>query len=326
MQWSHNMRFFQSYAMKKQLWIIVVIIIAAILPTIIGAFWINVAVEILIMGLFAVSFNMIFGYMGQLSFGHAAFYGVGAYTVGLLMAKLSIPFSLSLIAAMLSAGAFALIIGYFCIRLTGIYFAILTLSFGQLIYYIVFEWYSFTGGDNGLQGIAAPHLLSSVTAYYYFTLVIVIAALIVMWYISRSPFGYTMRAIRDNANRTRFLGINVKRYMLINFVIAGAFAGLAGGLWGPFNQSISPDLLNWTESGIPVFMTVIGGSASFLGPMVGSIIYTFLNAFVTGFTQYWPLIIGIVIMLIILFSPGGIQGLIDKWYKHSDSSDENIEL
>lgn len=311
--------------MKKQLWLGAAVIIALFLPIVIGEFWINVAVEILIMGLFAVSFNMIFGYMGQLSFGHAAFYGIGAYTVGLLMTKLSIPFSLSLVASMLVAGTFALVIGYFCIRLTGIYFAILTMSFGQLIYYIVFEWYSFTGGDNGLQNIAAPKLLSNVTVYYYFTLIIVIAALIVMWYISKSPFGYTMRAIRDNSNRTRFLGINVKKYMLINFVIAGAFAGLAGGLWGPFNQSISPDLLNWQESGIPVFMTVIGGSSSFLGPMIGSIIYIFLNAFVTGFTQHWPLIIGIVIMLIILFSPGGIQGLIDRWYKHSDSFDETIK-
>jgi len=261
--------------MKKQLWLGTAVIIALFLPIVIGEFWINVAVEILIMGLFAVSFNMIFGYMGQLSFGHAAFYGIGAYTVGLLMTKLSIPFSLSLVASMFVAAAFALAIGYFCIRLTGIYFAILTMSFGQLIYYIVFEWYSFTGGDNGLQNIAAPKLLSNITVYYYFTLTIVIAALIIMWYISKSPFGYTMRAIRDNSNRTRFLGINVKKYMLINFVIAGAFAGLAGGLWGPFNQSISPDLLNWQESGIPVFMTIIGGSSSFLGPMIGSLIYIF---------------------------------------------------
>lgn len=311
--------------MKKQLWLIAAVIIAVILPIAVGKFWVNVAVAIFIMGLLAVSFNMIFGYMGQLSFGHAAFYGVGAYTVGLLTVKFAIPFSVSLIASMFVAGAFALIVGYFCIRLTGIYFAILTMAFGQLIYYIVYEWYSFTGGDNGLQYIVRPHLLSSITAYYYFTLIIVIAALTVMWYISRSPFGYTMRAIRDNSNRTRFLGINVKKYMLINFVIAGAFAGLAGGLWSTFNQSISPYLLNWEESAIPVFITVIGGSSSFLGPMIGSIIYTFLNAFVTGFTQYWPLIIGIVIMLIILFSPGGIQGLIDKWYKHSDSSDENNE-
>ncbi len=311
--------------MKKYLWFGLILAMVAILPAVVGEFWVNVAVEILIMGLFAVSFNMIFGYMGQLSFGHAAFYGVGAYTVGLLMVRLAVPLPVSLIASMLVSGAFALVVGYFCIRLTGIYFAILTMAFGQLIYYIVFEWYSFTGGDNGLQNIVAPHLLYGVKAYYYFTLIIVIVALGVMWYISRSPFGYTMRAIRDNSDRTKFLGINVKKYMLINFVIAGAFAGLAGGLWGPFNQSISPDLLNWTESGVPVFMTVIGGSSSFLGPMVGSIIYIFLNAFVTGFTQYWLLTIGIIVMLIILFFPGGVQGLIDKRLKPSGSYDENVK-
>jgi branched-chain amino acid transport system permease protein len=210
---------------------------------------------------------------------------------------------------MVSAGLCALIIGYFCVRLTGIYFAILTLAFGQLLYYIVFQWYSFTGGDDGLQGIIPPKILFGATAYYYFTLGVVIIALIVMWIISRSPFGYTMRAIRDNADRTRFIGINVRKYMLINFIVAAMFAGLAGGLWGPFNRSIAPDLCNWHQSGIPVFMTVIGGPVGFLGPMIGSVIYTFLMAFVTGFTEYWPLIIGTIIILVVLFMPGGVLGL-----------------
>ena len=133
-----------------------------------------------------------------------------------------------------------------------------------------------------------------------------------MWYISQSPFGYTMRAIRDNADRTRFIGINVRRYMLINFVMAAMFAGLAGGLLGPFNRSIAPDLCNWHQSGVPVFMTVIGGPVGFLGPMIGSVIYTFLMAFVTGFTEYWPLVIGAIIILVVLFMPGGVLGLVEE--------------
>ena len=282
------------------------------MPRVVGEFWVHVAVEVLILGLFAVSFNMIFGYMGQLSFGHAAYYGVGAYATGLLMVKASLPLPLGLVASMATAGICALIIGYFCVRLTGIYFAILTLAFGQMLYYIIFQWYSFTGGDNGLQGIVAPDLLFSATAYYYFTLCVVTAALIVMWYISRSPFGYTMRSIRENADRTRFIGINVRRYMLINFVVAAIFAGLAGGLWGPFNRSIAPDLCNWHQSGIPVFMAVIGGPMGFLGPMIGSLIYTFLFAYVTGFTQYWPLVAGSVIIFVVLFMPGGVLGLLDE--------------
>jgi len=303
--------------MKRYWWLGLIFIIGLILPLVVGEFWVHVAIEILILGLFAVSFNMIFGYMGQLSFGHAAYYGVGAYATGLLMVKASLPLPVGLAVSMVAAGICALIIGYFCVRLTGIYFAILTLAFGQMLYYIIFQWYSFTGGDNGLQGINPPALLFGATAYYYFTLCVVTAALIVMWYISRSPFGYTMRSIRENADRTRFIGINVRRYMLINFVVAAMFAGLAGGLWGPFNRSVAPDLCNWHQSGIPVFMAVIGGPMGFFGPMIGSVIYTFLMAFVTGFTQYWPLVIGSIIIFVVLFMPGGVLGLAEartKWF------------
>jgi branched-chain amino acid transport system permease protein len=298
--------------MKRYWWLGLIFIGALILPLVVGEFWVHVAIEILILGLFAVSFNMIFGYMGQLSFGHAAYYGVGAYATGLLMVKVSVPLPICLATSMIAAGICALIIGYFCVRLTGIYFAILTLAFGQLMYYIIFQWYSFTGGDDGLQGIVPPDFLFGATSYYYFTLLIVAAALIAMWYISKSPFGYTMRAIRDNADRTRFLGINVRRYMLINFVVAAMFAGLAGGLLGPFNRSVAPDLCNWHQSGVPVFMTVIGGPLGFLGPMIGSVIYTFLMAFVTGFTEYWPLVIGLIIIFVVLFIPGGVLGLVEE--------------
>lgn len=295
--------------MLRYWWLGLIFIAMLLLPLVIGEFWVHVAIEILILGLFAVSFNMIFGYMGQLSFGHAAYFGVGAYATGLLLVKTSVSLPVALAVSMVTAGLFALVIGYFCVRMTGIYFAILTLAFGQMLYYIIFQWYSFTGGDDGLQGIVPPAWLMSAWAYYYFTLFIVIAALIVMWFISESPFGYTMRSIRENADRTRFIGINVRKYMLINFVVAGMFAGLAGGLLGPFNRSIAPDLCNWHQSGVPVFMTVIGGPLGFFGPMIGSVIYTFLFAFVTGFTEYWPLTIGLVIVFVVLFMPGGVLGL-----------------
>ncbi|MEW6673501.1 MAG: branched-chain amino acid ABC transporter permease [Thermodesulfobacteriota bacterium] len=308
---------------RKYGWLGAIFLGAAIIPLVVGEFWVHVAVEILILGLFAMSFNMIFGYMGQLSFGHAAFFGVGAYATGLLIVRASVPLPVGLLASIVAAGVCALIIGFFCVRLTGIYFAILTMAFGQLIYYIIFQWYSFTRGDDGLQGIVPPQILMDATAYYYFTLVIVTAALVIMWFISNSPFGYTMRAIRENTERTRFIGINVRKYMLINFVVAAMFAGLAGGLLGPFNRSVAPDLCNWHQSGIPVFMTVIGGPMGFFGPLVGSVIYTFLMAFVTGFTEYWPLTIGLVIMLVVLFLPGGLLGLIDDKVKtlRSDKPD-----
>ncbi len=312
--------------MIRYAWLGPILIAALIFPLVIGEYWIHVAVEILILGLFAVSFNMIFGYMGQLSFGHAAYFGAGAYATGLLMVKTGVPLPICLAVSMVTAGVLALLIGYFCVRLTGIYFAILTMAFGQLLYYIIFQWYSFTGGDNGLQGINPPDWLMNVHAYYYFTLTIVVAALILMWLISESPFGYTMRAIRDNADRTRFIGVNVRRYMLINFVVAGMFAGLAGGLLGPFTRSIAPDLCNWQESGVPVFMAVIGGSLSFLGPMIGSVIYTFLFAFVTGFTEYWPLTIGLIIIGVVLYMPGGVLGLAKAKFKRVGAKESTPTL
>jgi branched-chain amino acid transport system permease protein len=298
--------------MRHYWWLGAIFVAALILPQVVEEFWVHVAIEILIMGLFAMSFNMIFGYMGQLSFGHAAYYGIGAYATGLLLVKTSVPLPIALLVSMVAAGFFAMIFGFFCVRLTGIYFAILTLAFGQLTYYIIFQWYSFTGGDDGLQGIIPPQILFSATPYYYFTLCVVTIGLIAIWLITESPFGYTMRAIRDNADRTRFIGINIRKYMLINFAVAGMFAGLAGGLWGPFTRSVAPDLCNWHQSGIPVFMTVIGGPLAFFGPLVGAVIYTFLFAFITGFTEYWPLTIGLIITFVVLFMPGGILGLIQE--------------
>lgn len=293
---------------KNYIFAIILFIVVLLLPFIVKEFWIHVLTEVLILGLFATSFNLIFGYMGQLSFGHAAYYGIGAYTTGLLMVKANMPLYACLPVSMIVSGLSAAFLGYFCVKLRGIYFAILTMAFGQLVFYIIFQWYSFTGGDNGLQGIVPPQSLMSATVYYFFVVAVVLIAMIILWLITESPFGYTMRAIRDNAERTEFIGINVRRYMHLNFIIAAMFAGLAGAMWGPFNRSVAPDLCNWQHSGIPVFMTVMGGPFNFLGPLIGSVIYTFLMALVTSHTEYWPLVSGIIIILVVLLMPGGLIG------------------
>ena len=225
---------------------------------------------------------------------------------------------MTLVAAIPVSALGALIVGFFCVRLTGIYFAILSLAFGELLFYIVFSWYSFTKGDDGIQGLMAPPILKSGLAYYYFTLAVVVIAALLLWKITRSPFGYTLRMLRDNQNRTAFLGIDIRKVMLLNFVIAGAFAGLAGALWGPFQRSVSPALLGWHQSGVPVFMTLIGGAAHFAGPLVGSIIYTALNAYVTQFTTYWPLTIGLIILGMVLFLPGGLLSVLDGWLQKEE--------
>ena len=290
-----------------------------LVPLLPGKFPIIVAVEILILGLFAMSFNLIYGYMGQVSFGHGAFFGLGAYATALLFRAFQaatgeigyLEFFLSLTIAIPVTAIGALVIGFFCVRLTGIYFALLTLAFGELLFYVVFSWYGFTGGDDGIQGLLPPLFFRNTVNYYYFTFSVVTLAVLLLWRIAHSPFGYTLRMLRENQQRAAFLGINVRLCMLMNFIIAGTFAGIAGALWGPFQRSVSPGLLGWMESGIPVFMTLIGGAGFFAGPMVGSVIYTAMNAYVTRFTRYWPLTIGMIILVIVLFVPGGILSVVD---------------
>ena len=303
--------------------VIVMVLLFLLVPLLPGEFWTVVGTEILILGLFAMSFNLLYGYMGQISFGHAAFFGLGAYATAMLFTALKTPagaigvpeFVLSLLVGPPVAALGALIVGFFCVRLTGIYFAMLSLAFGELLFYIVFSWYSFTKGDDGIQGLLPPLYFQNAANYYYLTLAIVVAALLVMRRITESPFGYIMRTLRDNQRRAAFLGINVRLHMLANFVIAGAFAGLAGALWGPSSRSVSPGLLGWQESGIAVFMTMIGGAGVFIGPIVGSVIYTLLQAVVKMYTVYWPLTIGTIILLIVLFLPGGVLGLIEARIK-----------
>ncbi|NVO15496.1 MAG: branched-chain amino acid ABC transporter permease [Rhodoplanes sp.] len=302
--------------------LLVLAVLFVLLPLIPGEFILVVGTEILILGLFALSFNLIHGFMGQISFGHAAFFGLGAYTTALILQPLTaagglgtITFLLAILAAVPVSALGALVVGYFCVRLTGIYFAMLSMAFGELIFYVVFSWYSFTKGDDGIQGLMPPPLLKSPVVYYYFTFVVVALAAALLWRITRSPFGYTLRLLRDNPARTAFLGIDVRRVMLVNFVLAGSFAGLAGALWGPFARSVSPTLLGWAQSGVPVFMSLIGGAGYFAGPLVGSIVYTGLNSYVTRFTIYWPLTIGLVILAMVLFLPGGLLSVVDGWLK-----------
>ena len=312
-------RFYARYGLSGPV-ALVMLVFFLLVPLLPGKFWTHVGTEILILGLFAMSFNLLYGYMGQISFGHAAFFGLGAYATAMLFTRFKtaggeiavLDFFLSLLAGPPVAALGALIVGFFCVRLTGIYFAMLSLAFGELLFYIVFSWYSFTKGDDGIQGLLPPLFFQDAVNYYYLTLAIVVAALLLMWRIAESPFGYIMRTLRDNQRRAAFLGINVRLHMLMNFVIAGAFAGLAGALWGPFSRSVSPGLLGWQESGIAVFMTLIGGAGAFIGPIVGSVIYTMLQAVVKMYTVYWPLTIGTIILLIVLFVPGGVLGLIEK--------------
>ncbi len=300
---------------KKSWWLALLILLSLIAPFILTEFYLTILCEALVMSLFALSFNLLFGYMGQLSFGQAAFFGLGGYAVAMLITKAQFNFWLSLIAGPPLAALVGLIVGYFCVRLRGIYFAILTLAFGQLIFVIIFKWHKFTGGDDGIQGVFPPDFLKSATAYYYLMLIIFIGSTFVLWRIVNSPFGQTLKAMRENPERTEFLGINIARYQLTTFVIAAAFAGLAGAIWVPFYRSVAPSYLFWVKSGEPVMAAILGGPSTFFGPVLGMFIMTFFHAYILGFTHFWPVIMGTLILIIIFLLPGGVLGFAQEKLK-----------
>ncbi len=305
----------KSSLIKKQWWLALLIVVAVVAPFFTSEFYLAILGEALIMSLLALSFNLLFGYMGQLSFGQAAFYGLSGYTVAMLITKAHFNFWLSLVAGVFVAAILGLVIGFFCVRLRGIYFSILTLAFGQLIYFVIYKWHDFTGGDDGIQGVFPPSVLQSPIHYYFFILVVFVLAALILWRIVHSPFGYTLKSMRENSERTEFLGINISRYQLIAFVIAAAYGGLAGALWAPFYRSMAPSSLFWIKSGEPVMAAILGGPSLFLGPILGMFIMTFFHAWVLGFTVFWASIMGVLILTVIFFLPGGMLGFAEEKLK-----------
>lgn len=277
-----------------------------------GEFWIWVTTEMIIMALFATSLNLVLGFGGMVSFGHAAFFGVGAYTVALLMKKAGVSLALALIAAPCVAGIAAAIIGWFCVRLIGLYFAILTLAFGQLLYMVAFQWYTFTGGDDGIHGIPKPEFLDPIN-YYILCLIIFLICFMIMRMIVNSSFGLTIRLTRENLDRAKFIGINVRRYQLINFIIAGVFAGIAGGLFTELNRFAQTEFLHWSRSGDAIFACLVGGMYSFVGPAIGSTILIFLHIILQqihqSLVEIWAIVLGVILLGVVLFAPEGLVGL-----------------
>jgi branched-chain amino acid transport system permease protein len=305
-----------------------VIVMLCLLPFILarfgqtGEFWTWVATEMIIMALFATSLNLILGFGGMVSFGHAAFFGVGAYTVALLMKKAGVSLLFALIAAPFAAGIAAAVIGWFCVRLIGLYFAILTLAFGQLLYMVTFQWYTFTGGDDGIHGIPKPEFLGPIN-YYLLCLIVFLICFLVMRMIVNSSFGLSIRLTRENLERAKFIGINVRRYQLINFIIAGVFAGMAGGLFTELNRFAQTEFLHWSRSGDAIFACLVGGMYSFVGPAIGSSILIFLHIILQqihqNLVEVWAIILGVILLGVVLFAPEGLVGLYLKITRKSET-------
>jgi len=289
------------------------------LPAIGG--YIELGSRVVVLGLAAIALNFLLGYTGVLSFGHAAYFGLGAYGVGMMIRYVVPSTGLGILVGTLVGTIAAAIIGPLIIRLRGVYFAMVTIAFGQVFYFIAFRWNSVTGGDDGLigwtrqpldLGVTTIDILHNPTAFYYLVLVLFAVALGVMAFILASPFGRTLIAIRENERRARFLGIPVDWHIWMSWVISCGFVSLAGTLYALLNNFVDPRALYWTQSGDFVIMAVLGGMRSFWGPLIGAAIYVVLQDYVSSQTENWQSFIGLFFVLVVLFFPRGVLGFIRR--------------
>ncbi len=283
-----------------------------LVPSCLPRFYIYIFSLILVTGLLATSLNLVLGFGGLYQFHHAVFYGTGAYTLALLLMKTHLPPWVGYIAAPVSAALLSLLMGVICVRLSKLYFGMLQISLGSLVWVIVYRWYDFTGGDNGIHGIPIPESISSTSGAYYFTLAVSLVCLGLMYMIINSPFGHTLQSIRDNPERSAAVGVDVRRHQLIGLILAGAFAGVAGSLFATVEGNVFPELLFWTLSLEVLIMCLLGGWFTFWGPMLGAAIIVLLRTFVGIYTDYWTLVLGVILMLLIFFLPDGVLGFAVK--------------
>lgn len=296
-----------------RLWLVAAVAIVLLAVPATGSQYVTyLFTEILIFALFALAFNLLLGYGGLISFGHAAYFAIGAYGCAVLLSKLSWPVALAFAAAVALATLAAAIIGYFCVKLTEIYLAILTLAFGQLVWAVLFKWSAVTGGDTGLIGVPVPPWLGDPTRFYYFALVVVAACTGLLWLIVNSAFGRILVATRENPLRAEFVGVSVKRVRLVAFVISGGVSGVAGALYSMFNRSVFVESAWWTQSAEVLIMTVLGGVHSFVGPAVGAATLILLERQIRDVTEYWPTFLGAVLLVVLFAFPHGLAGLLRR--------------
>ena len=277
--------------------------------------------RILVLALAAMSVNFLLGFTGILSFGHAAYFGLGAYGAGLALKFLAPSTPLALLCGMLLGGAAGALLGSLIVRRRGVYFAMVTIAFGQVFYYIAFQWSTLTGGDDGLRGFTRQPLdfglfsidiLSNADAFYYFVLVCFAVVVALMGFILRSPFGRTMIALRENERRARFLGIAVERHIWIAFTLSCFFMGLAGALYALVNNFADPRGLHYSQSGDFVMMAVMGGMRNFWGPLLGAAVFVALQDYLSSITINWMSFVGLLFVLMVLFFPRGLLGFIQR--------------
>jgi branched-chain amino acid transport system permease protein len=277
-------------------------------PRVFGEYTVALLIEMFIFILFAVSLHFLIGPSGILSFGHAAYFGLGAYAVAFGVKYLNLSMIPTLIAAPLAAALGALIYGWFCVRLSGVYRAMLTLAFAQITWSVAWQWIDVTGGDNGILGIRPDHWADTMEVYFYLALAVCALGVFTIWKVSLSPFGYALRASRDSALRAVAVGIPIRRLQWIAFVVAGAVAGVAGALYAYAKGSVFPDVASIPTSVDALIMVLLGGMEYAVGPIVGASIYHWLESELIRLTEFWRSILGVVIILLVVAFPDGIAG------------------
>ncbi|HEY3066004.1 MAG TPA: ABC transporter permease [Methylomirabilota bacterium] len=286
-----------------------VVAVLALLPPVLPTFYVWVLIEVLAFALFAGSLHLLMGAGGMVSFGHAAAFGLGAYGAALLMRWASAPMLLAFAAGPVVAAAAAALTGFFCVRLTRIYFAMLTLAFAQIAFAIVHQWYDVTGGDNGLLGVWPARWLASPVRYYYLALLACGAGMAALSLIERAPFGLTLRAARDHAARAEASGVHVRLHQWVAVVIAGFFGGLAGTTFAFLKGSVFPNYVSIPMSVEPLVMVLLGGVQTLAGAPLGAAVFKTLDTLVTQYTQYWQLVLGAILMVLVVAFPRGILGV-----------------
>ena len=300
---------------KGKIWWIAVLLVLCLVPLILPRFYVYLLSVILLFGLFAMSNNLPLGFGGIYQLHHAVFYGVGAYGTALVITKSDLSPWLAFLIGPLIAAALGLIMGLICIRLSKLYFGMLQISLGSLVWAFVYRWYSFTGGDDGIHGITVPDIISSYQGAYYFALIITGLSLYVLYRVLKSPYGIALQGIRDNPVRSAMIGVNVRRHQLLALIIAAFFAGTAGTLFVVVDNTVFPDMIFWTLSLEAVIMCLLGGWLTFLGPMLGAAMIVVISTFVSTYTVYWALVLGISFMLVIFFLPNGVLGWVEDLNK-----------
>jgi branched-chain amino acid transport system permease protein len=293
-----------------------------VLPLVMGGYGLSVASEVLIFALFAASLHFIMGTGGMVSFGHAAYFGLGAYGAALAVKLLGFPMLGALVAGPVLAGLAGLLFGWFCVNLSGVYLAMLTLAFAQIAYAVVFQWSEVTGGDNGLVGIWPATWATSATAFYYLCLALCGGAMLAIRRVTFAPFGYTLRAGRDSALRADAIGIDMTRHRWLGFAMSGVFAGVGGALYAFLKGSVFPDTISIATSIDGLVMVLLGGVQTLLGPLVGAATYTTLHVVVSSFTNQWRTVLGLTIIVLVVAFPQGIVGFLQERFGRTEKTEK----